>query len=150
MKALPRVAWYLGYGGLIPFFALTVAILLRTTLPLLDGVRHDWWLVTYAAVILSFLGAVHWGIVLGLQEWLTPRECHRMLVYGVTPSVLAWFAFLLPVNWALLMLGTLLVFAYIIDAMWLFGRIKSDYAKLRLHLTIVAALLLFAAAVGSS
>lgn len=150
MKPLPRLAWLLGYGGLLPFFVLTIAVLLNAKLPLLGNARLDWWLVAYAAVILSFLGAVHWGVVIGLQDWLNERETRRMLFYSVLPALLAWFTLLLPVNIALLLMGILIVGAYIIDALWLFDRLKSDYGKLRLHLTIVAALLLFAAGVGIS
>lgn len=150
MKPLPRLAWLLGYGGLLPFFILTIAVLLGASLPLLGNARLDWWLVAYAAIILSFLGAVHWGVVIGLQDWLNERETRRMLLYSVVPALLAWFTLLLPVNIALLIMGVLIVGAYIIDALWLFDRLKSDYAKLRLHLTIVSALLLFAAGVGLS
>ncbi len=150
MKPLPRLAWLLGYGGLLPFFILTVAVLLGTSLPLLGNARLDWWLVAYAAIILSFLGAVQWGVVLGLQDWLDEREIGRMLTYSVVPALLAWFTLLLPVNVALLAMGVLIVLAYIMDTLWLFGRLKSEYAKLRLHLTIVSALLLFAAGVGMS
>lgn len=150
MKPLPRIAWLLGYGGLLPFFILTIAVLLDMSLPLLGNARLDWWLVAYAAVILSFLGAVHWGVVIGLQDWLNERETRRMLFYSVLPALLAWFALLLPVNIALLVMGMLIVGAYIVDTLLLFDRLKSDYAKLRLHLTIVAALLLFAAGVGVS
>lgn len=150
MKPLPRIAWLLGYGGLLPFFILTIAVLLRSSLPLLDNARLDWWLVAYAAIVLSFIGAIHWGVVLGLQDWLNERETGRMLFYGVVPALLAWFTLLLPVNIALLTMGVLVVGAYIIDSIWLFDRLKSNYAKLRLHLTIVSALLLFAAGVGIS
>ena len=150
MKPLPRLAWLLGYGGLLPFFVLTVAVLLDAKLPLLGNARLDWWLVAYGADILSFLGAVHWGVAIGLQDWLNERETGRMLLYSVLPALLAWFTLLLPVNIALLVMGILVVVAYIVDALWLFERLKSDYAKLRLHLTIVAALLLFAAGVGIS
>ena len=148
MKPLPRIAWFLGYGGLLPFFILTIAVLLRVPLPFLEGVRLDWWLVSYSAVIVSFLGAVHWGVVLGLQDWLTPIESQRMMIYSVTPAILAWLTFLLPVNAALLVMSILIVASFIIDSMWLFHRLKSQYSKLRLHLTIIVALLLFAAGVG--
>ena len=150
MKPLPRMAWLLGYGGLLPFFILTIAVLLRSSLPLLENARLDWWLVAYAAIVLSFLGAVHWGVVLGLQDWLNERETRRMLVYSVVPALLAWFTLLLPVNVALLTTGVLIVGEYVSDSFWLFQRLKSDYAKLRMHLTIVSALLLFAAGVGLS
>ncbi len=150
MKPLPRIAWFLGYAGLLPFFVLTIAVLLKTQLPFLEGVRLGWWLVGYAAVIVSFLGAVHWGVVLGLQDWLTPAESQRMMIYSVIPAILAWLTFLLPVNAALLAMGGLIVMSFIIDSMWLFNRIKSQYSRLRLHLTVVVVLLLFAAGVGVS
>ncbi|MEZ5447894.1 MAG: DUF3429 domain-containing protein [Thiolinea sp.] len=150
MKPLPKLAWYLGYAGLLPFFILTISVLLHSELPLLKGARLDWWLAGYAAVILSFLGAVHWGVVLGQQDWLKETEIRRMLNYSVVPALLAWLALLLPVNLALLSMGALVVMAYICDSMWLFERLKSQYARLRLHLTVVAALLLFAAGVGVS
>ena len=148
MKPLPRIAWLLGYCGLLPFFILTIAILLRSSLPIIENVRLDWWLVAYSAIILSFLGAVQWGVVLGLQEWLSDRQMERMLAYSVVPGLLAWFTLLLPVKAALLVMGVLVVCAYIADSIWLFKRLKSEYAKLRLHLTIVSTLLLFAAGVG--
>ena len=54
------VAW-LGYGGLLPFGALALL--------LLDGARSAlWWpaLLAYGAVILSFVGALHWGFAMVL------------------------------------------------------------------------------------
>ena len=150
MKPLPRIAWILGYGGLLPFFTLTIAVLLRSSLPMLENARLDWWLVAYAAIVLSFVGAVHWGVVLGLQDWLNERETPRLLIYSVVPAILAWLTLLLPVNIALLVMGMLMVGSYIADSIWLFERLKSQYAKLRLHLTIVSTLLLFAAGIGIS
>ena len=91
-RALPKVMWWLGYGGLVPFFALAVALLLGSDLPLLENVRLDWWLAAYAAIILSFLGAVHWGVALGMQDTLNERELGQLLMFSVVPSVLAWFA----------------------------------------------------------
>ena len=32
-RSLPKLMWWLGYGGLVPFFALTVALLLGSGLP---------------------------------------------------------------------------------------------------------------------
>ncbi|OQX06794.1 MAG: DUF3429 domain-containing protein [Thiothrix lacustris] len=147
-RALPKVMWWLGYGGLVPFFALTVALLLGFGLPLLDGVRLDWWLAAYAAIILSFLGAVHWGVALGMQETLEARELSKLLLFSVVPSVLAWFALLLPVQVALFALAGLVILSYVADALLLFGKLSSGYGKMRLHLTVVVALLLVAAGVA--
>ncbi len=147
-RALPKVMWWLGYGGLVPFFALTVALLLGSGLPLLENVRLDWWLAAYAAIILSFLGAVHWGVALGMQDTLNERELGQLLMFSVVPSVLAWFALLLPIQWALFVLAALVVFAYVVDARLLFGKLASDYGKMRLHLTVIVTLLLAAAGVA--
>ncbi|MEZ5476701.1 MAG: DUF3429 domain-containing protein [Thiolinea sp.] len=97
MKPLPKLAWYLVMPGCCPFI-LTISVLLHSELPLPAGARLDWWLAGYAAVILSFLGAVHWGVVLGQQDWLKETEIRRMLNYSVVPALLAWLALLLPVN----------------------------------------------------
>ena len=60
--APPRTVAWLGYGGLIPFLSLTTA-------SLLDRHHAAVWsdaLYGYAAIILSFVGALHWGLAMGL------------------------------------------------------------------------------------
>ena len=59
---LPAYATALGYGGLLPFIACGLSMLLLPD----AGMRHvaGRVLVGYGAVILSFLGGVHWGLVL--------------------------------------------------------------------------------------
>ena len=51
----------LGYGGLIPFVALALAVWL---LDPADRARSLSALLGYGATILSFLGAIHWGLVM--------------------------------------------------------------------------------------
>lgn len=88
MKTLPTVAWVLGYGGLIPFFVLAVLVLLGNEFLPQQGITTSQlalWLAAYAAVILSFLGAVHWGVVLGMLDKLNPDETNSLLIYSVTP-----------------------------------------------------------------
>lgn len=147
-RSLPQLMWWLGYGGLVPFFVLTVAILLSADVPLLENARLDWWLAAYAAIILSFLGAVHWGVALGMQDTLTESELGKLLLFSVVPSVLAWFALLLPIKIALWVLASLIVLAYLVDSRLLFNKLAADYGKMRLHLTIIVALLLVAAGVA--
>ena len=60
---LQRKVCWLGYGGLIPFLALTPA-------SLLDHQHGAVWsdaLYAYGAIILSFIGALHWGLAMGLR-----------------------------------------------------------------------------------
>jgi hypothetical protein len=142
------MAWWLGYGGLLPFFILSIALLLNLPLPFLDNVRLDWWLAAYAASILSFLGAVHWGVVLGMQANLSEMQSRNLLIYSVIPSVLAWFALLLPIQAALIAMAVLMILAYAMDSLLLLPLLHPTYATLRIRLTVVASLLLFAAASG--
>lgn len=85
----PAVAW-LGYGGLLPFLALAAVGLWSPSAP--------WWsaaLLAYGAVILSFVGALHWGFAMA-QSGLSAPERTRCFVWSVVPSLMAWPAMLLP------------------------------------------------------
>ena len=83
------VAW-LGYGGLLPFVARAAGGLWAPSTP--------WWsaaLLAYGAVILSFVGALHWGFAMALSG-LSTAERTRCFVWSVVPSLMAWPATLLP------------------------------------------------------
>jgi hypothetical protein len=91
---LPGRAALLGYGGLAPFVACALAMLLPEA-----GMREmaSRVLIGYGAVILSFLGGVHWGLVLRAPS---PRAT-GMLAIGVLPSLAGWLTLLLPFEKAL-------------------------------------------------
>ena len=59
---LPPSVALLGYGGLLPFAALALLLVLG------DVHRALWWqaLLASGAVILSFVGALHWGFAMVL------------------------------------------------------------------------------------
>ena len=95
---LPRLAWPLGLGGLLPFLAGLVAVALG----------QGWAgfaLAAYGAAILSFLGAVHWGLALAAPE----QASGTRLIGGVIPSLVAWLALLAPVPMGLALLGVGLI-----------------------------------------
>ena len=105
---IPRVALILGLAGLIPFVASAILSLSNDSSAL--GLRA---LATYAAVILSFLGGVRWGVLL-LESDRFDRFAPAVI--SVLPSVLAWFSLLLP---TIPMLGLLLaglLVQYLIDS----------------------------------
>lgn len=134
-----RIAGLLGNLGLLPFFGLAVA----TWLPLGDAAARTVLLalVGYAAVILSFLGAVHWGLAL-LSPQLDKASLWNALGWGVTPSLLGWMALLLAVGglapWLVLLflIGDFIVCRLMDSAlMRLFPDSSPGYLALRTRLT---------------
>lgn len=131
----PGTHW-LGYAGVLPFVACVVGI------ALLDGASRDFAaraLLAYGAVILSFLGAVHWGFVLRAPGG---RAVAR-LVAGVLPSLVAWAALLLPTGRGL----TLLAVGF--GGFWLYEHrvvgtslLPPAYLGLRRQLTLAVCALL--------
>ena len=88
-RNLPPLAIVLGLGGLIPFLACGFgAVAFHDPVREARAVAA---LVAYGAVILSFLGAVHWGFALEDQTRLADGA---RLGFGVLPALLGWVAVL--------------------------------------------------------
>ncbi len=134
--------WLLGYAGVIPFLVLFVFLTREKPFFFDTPIPLSMWLGIYAAVILSFLGAVSWGVALAKQTQSTPQQTNQLLVYGVLPSLLAWFSLLLPINIALAVMAGLILLAYLADLKMLSPLISKQYMRLRLHLSIAVAVLL--------
>jgi hypothetical protein len=134
----------LGYGGLLPFVGLALAVVLQPAVA--QGVAQDTWLhalASYAALIASFLGGVHWGMA--AQADAAAARMHH--AWGVVPSLLAWVALLLPVAWALVALASILALCLAVDINT-YPRVGwATWVRLRWHLTLVAAACCFLAAV---
>lgn len=134
--SLPPGASALGYGGLVPFVAGVLGIAVLDGDLQLFAARA---LRAYGAVILSFLGAVHWGLLLARPVSSAPRR----LLAGVLPALAGWVALLLPERYGL----ALLVVAF--GAFWLYEHrvlgarlLPEPYLGLRRNLTLgVCALL---------
>lgn len=118
---------YLGYGGLIPFVILGLA-------SLADISHARWFLLSYAALIFSFLGGILWG-----QSLIKKMPVHCSLV-SVSCMLWAWLWLLLPAyNWlwlAALSFVTLWLYE------WLLLRPQLDPAFIRMRgqLSSIAAL----------
>lgn len=90
----------LGYAGAIPFVALAIAIWAldpRDAQPLLVAFR------AWAAVILPFLGAVWWGLLLAREDLVVAARRAPVLLMGVVPATFAAVALLLPAVGGLLL-----------------------------------------------
>ena len=153
MKRLPLLAIILGLGGLVPFVCMTAAILFfpsNVPVPRLVVALAD-----YGAVILSFLGAVHWGLALAGDPIGVPAQPAAMRVrlgLGVLPALVGWAALLivlvgrpLPALLLLLLGFALTTLAETRAARR--GLMPPGYLGLRYVLTAVVALCLFAALV---
>lgn len=79
--ALPPHAAALGYAGLVPLVGCALALLIAGEPPLRHVVERV--LIGYGAVILAFLGGVHWGLVLREQS----ERAATMLAIGVMPAL---------------------------------------------------------------
>lgn len=136
--AVPPVAAALGYAGAVPFLvgATGVALALLPATPLL----------AYGAVILAFMGGIHWG--LGMPG-TTPDA--RRLGLSVVPALLGWAALLLGGRPGLLLLAAAFVGLLALDlATVRSGAAPAWYPSLRVPLTaVVVASLLLAAALTS-
>jgi hypothetical protein len=134
--AVVPVALWLGYGGLIPFVAgaALVALLAPESRPVAAAA-----LSAYAAVIVSFLGGIHWGI--GFRDG-TPR----LFLWGVLPSLVAAAALLLPPRHGLWMHGVMLLLCYAVDRRVYPAHGLQVWLRLRWHLSLVAATSCFVAA----
>ena len=86
-RSLPSLAIILAASGVLPFALLGVLSLGGSPSDSLLAVRG---LVGYGAVILAFLGGVHWGFA--LEEQGDGRALHQRLGLGVIPSLIGWAA----------------------------------------------------------
>ncbi|MEM7257388.1 MAG: DUF3429 domain-containing protein [Pseudomonadota bacterium] len=141
LSPIPPVARILGLGGLIPFVALSVAVVAGVTIPVIGNAPQA--LANYAAVIVSFIGAVHWGVAVGTNN---AREQH--FIYSVIPALLAWVLLFFPIKISLFGMAVVVVGAYLADRTLIFAVTRPGYATLRLQLTVVVSLSLLCAALA--
>ena len=128
----------LGFGGLIPFVVLAGALWLGP-----PGGRDfvGMALLGYGATIVSFLGAIHWGLV--MQNPVRPATA---LVWGVLPSLLGWGALMLGPGPGLALIAVLLWVCFAVDrAVYPQHRLQG-WLPMRLALTLVASVSCLAAA----
>lgn len=136
---LPAVA--LALGGAVPFLAAAAMVWVER-----DPRTIGWWVVgvlTYGAVVLSFLGGARWGAA------LDDRHGHRLqtrqFLLAAIPAAAAWAALLVPpiAGIALLVAGLLL------QGLWdtsgaQSGRLPGWYGRLRGFVTALSVVALIA------
>ena len=141
LKSPTQWAQGLGYGGLIPFVGLALAIWL---LDPADRAGSSTALLGYGATILSFLGAIHWGFAMRDAS----AQTRSLLVWGVIPSLIAWVALLLNPVAGLYLIATGLWGCFAVDRV-VYPRVGvHTWLLMRLVLTLVASLSCVAGAMG--
>jgi hypothetical protein len=92
-----RLAWFLALAGAVPFLLATSALFVSDAssvrVPAITA------LVTYSAVILSFLGGIEWGLAIRDESG---TESTRVIALGLSTvsSLAAWAVLWLPSpNW---------------------------------------------------
>ncbi|KAI0567054.1 hypothetical protein FGB62_4g469 [Gracilaria domingensis] len=130
----PPIVQYLGYGGTIPFVTGALASTITSDPTFFARATQ-----LYGSSILSFLGAVHWGVALRSGD-VTSSARNVDFVYGVTPSLVGWTAALMQPADGLALLTTSFCAAYAYDYVRFRvpGSTPPWYLRLRGPLSIAA------------
>jgi len=145
VNSIPTVVVFLGYGGLIPFVCLTAATIFSARYS--DASGHS--LLIYAAVILSFVGAINWGVAMASSD-LSEAQRNYLWIWSVAPALIAWLAHFFQPTVASGILIAGFIAQYVQDRR--LARTTSLsvwYIPLRLRLTSVACACLAIASVAS-
>jgi hypothetical protein len=143
-QPLPQVAKVLGTLGLIPFIG--CALQITTAWPM--GPRSTgpalYALLLYSAVIISFLGGVHWGLALTITK--TSLQTQRFIASNL-PTLAAWTAAWIGGQTGLLAMAIILAVILAYET-WSAanGETPLAYVQLRKTLTAVACAALLASA----
>lgn len=139
-----QLAHRLAYAGLAPFVLGCALIWLIGDRDLDQHAFVSLALSAYAALVISFLGGIHWGL-----SFVRSLPGRLPLVAGVGVVLLGWLGVLLAPYAGLALHGAVLIICYAVDRRVypLLG--AGDWLTLRFRLTAVASLSCFLAAAGS-
>lgn len=142
----PALALRLGYAGLAPF--VLGALLTWVVRPDAHPYVVDA-LAKYAAVIVSFLGGLQWGLRIRPAGPLDAAVVPPGFLWGIFASLAAWVAVVMPAYAGLVVQGALLIACYAYDRRSYPELGAAGWLTLRFRLTAVASLSCFIAAAGS-
>lgn len=147
------IAVLLTFAGAIPFLIIGAVILFD---PLASATAIEV-LISYGAVILSFIGAVHWGFALrdvahpvGATP-LSPASLgyeRQLLTFGIVPALIGWVALLAMIHFGApgLSLFLLLVGFFVAIVAETIGRgrgvVAGNYLMLRWGVSIIVLIVL--------
>jgi Protein of unknown function (DUF3429) len=144
---IPATVIWLGYGGLLPFVTLAATSLIAPDYAVAARAA----MLGYGAVILSFVGALHWSFAMTLPE-LTMAKRDESFIWSIVPALVAWISLVATAiyawNSSLHALGVasgLLIAGFAAHfvqdrRLAAVARVPTWYLPLRLRLTWVASL----------
>ncbi|KAE8321450.1 hypothetical protein BDV39DRAFT_185747 [Aspergillus sergii] len=163
LSDVPKEALYLGMAGVIPYVATSLETVylsyeINRAASLGDGLIFSGQSaelmlhmlepiqVGYGAVILSFLGAIHWGL-----EWAGygGKLGYKRYAAGVIAPAVAWPTLMFPVEYALISQFLAFTFLYYNDARAAAaGRAPAWYGMYRFVLTFIVGASIVASLIG--
>jgi hypothetical protein len=138
---IKRIAWVLAAAGVVPFIVATAALMSTESSVRVPAIAA---LVTYSAVILSFLGGIEWGLALR-EEAGTERTRAMALGFSAVPSMAAWAVLWLPTSTSWQIGAALAIFVAVWAAdQWMASRglLPSWFVDLRTAITAIVAVIL--------
>lgn len=122
-------------AGAIPFAALAISLWIAPAAYRTDTSNA---LIAYAALILSFLGGIQWGVAVTLAD-AAPKSARTMWLLAVVPALLAWAMLLVPGNNARVIVAIcLFAFVWVIDALLHLQKLIPDwFFRLRTVITLI-------------
>jgi len=143
-----RSANWLALSGAIPFVAGAAGLWM---LPRTYAAELIYPLVAYGAVILAFIGAVHWGLAMTLENAGDSDRAARQFRLSVSSPLIAWVALMLEPEIAMTVLAFAIAGVYAIDC----DAVKRGiaplwYQRLRLPISVLVIALLLASAVATT
>lgn len=136
---IPMAALIPGVLGLIPFWGLALLVAMPLDIPA-DLAMFA--LVTYGAIILTFVGAIWWGLAVHAPEG-APRSW--MFIWSVIPSLIGWSGVMVSdvVGIPMIMIGLLMQWALDLAAHRACPSLFAPWIlKLRTLLTVAAVIAL--------
>lgn len=144
MRKIPTVPLLLGLAGLIPFWALAVTLYVPILPAPPDLIERA--LAAYAAIIISFLGGIRWGLAAS-----SDRSAEAHYAVSVLPSLAAWALLAAPEPWRLSAMGVLAIALGPIDYRLVEAGLAPVWlGRLRLLLSSLAGIALLIGAWGSA
>jgi len=109
-----RLPLLLSLAGSLPFIVAAATLWLGPAAFAASAQRA---LITYAAVILSFLGGIQWGIGVSVSE-AAPKSAQSLFLLAVVPALLSWAMLFIGAPGSRLIVAIFLFcFVWLIDAL---------------------------------